>query len=101
LTFLCSTFGNSLSYASADGLEGAAFPQILSDQMLPDNKEIIIMSDMECSGDSCGAVRPGTVAYRECLLLYILEGEELYSNGSEQTASMAPTSSSSLNSTCP
>ncbi|EFW22210.1 target of Sbf [Coccidioides posadasii str. Silveira] len=56
-------FGNSLSYASEDGLSGAASPCVLKDNLIPDNKEIIIMSDKECKGDSCGTVRPGTVAY--------------------------------------
>ncbi|WEW58511.1 target of Sbf [Emydomyces testavorans] len=58
-----TTFGNSLSYASDDGLNGAASPCVLKNVLIPDNNEIIIMSDKECKGDSCGAVRPGTVAY--------------------------------------
>ena len=36
--------------------------------LLPDNEEIVIMSDRKCNGDSCGTVRPGTVAYRMLLL---------------------------------
>ncbi|EEP76627.1 predicted protein [Uncinocarpus reesii 1704] len=55
--------GNSLSYASEDGQSGSASPVVLKDAVLPDNKEIIIMTDKECKGDSCGTVRPGTVAY--------------------------------------
>ncbi|EGC47378.1 conserved hypothetical protein [Histoplasma capsulatum var. duboisii H88] len=54
--------GNSLSYASTDGCNGAASPMILADKLLPDNKEIVIMTDKPCNGD-CGTVRPGTVAY--------------------------------------
>ena len=39
--------------------------------MLGDNVEVIIMSDTACD-DDCGAVRPGTVAYRElCISLVI------------------------------
>ncbi|KAL2004362.1 hypothetical protein VTN02DRAFT_2008 [Thermoascus thermophilus] len=56
-------FGNSLSYASSDGCNGSSYPQILEDKMLPDNTEIVIMTDKECTDGSCGAVRPGTVAF--------------------------------------
>lgn len=62
-TDLRSALGNSLSYASTDGCNGAASPMILADKLLPDNKEIVIMTDKPCNGD-CGTVRPGTVAYR-------------------------------------
>ncbi|PGH18505.1 hypothetical protein AJ80_04475 [Polytolypa hystricis UAMH7299] len=54
--------GNSLSYASKDALSGCASPEVLEDKMIPDNVEVILMSDKKCNGD-CGAVRPGTVAY--------------------------------------
>jgi len=57
------TFGNSLSYASADGTEGSANPTTLSDTTLPSEAEVVIMSDNECSGDDCGYTRNGTVAY--------------------------------------
>lgn len=56
-------FGNSLSYASADGCSGASSPQVLSNTQLPSNEEIVIMSDKECNDGDCGYVRPGTVAY--------------------------------------
>ncbi|EON62098.1 hypothetical protein W97_01317 [Coniosporium apollinis CBS 100218] len=56
-------FGNSLSYAAADAKSGASSPQVLKDMTLPSNTEITIMSDKECSGDSCGYYRPDTVAY--------------------------------------
>lgn len=66
-----STFGNSLSYAAADGTTGASSPQVLTDSMLPSDKEVIIMSDKECtsSGARCGYYRPGTVAYGKRLVL--------------------------------
>ncbi|KAL1960780.1 hypothetical protein VTO42DRAFT_6610 [Malbranchea cinnamomea] len=67
--------GMSLSYASSNGLRGAASPQVLEDVLLPDNEEIVIMSDRKCDGD-CGAVRPGTVAYHGfdgASKLYLLE----------------------------
>lgn len=56
------TWGNSLSYASPDGMTGSATPEILADTMLADDIEIVIMSSAPCSGDDCGTVRPGTVA---------------------------------------
>ncbi|KAK2759080.1 target of Sbf [Arachnomyces sp. PD_36] len=55
--------GNSLSYASADGLSGSASPQCLNNELIGDNNEIIIMSDKKCNNGDCGAVRPGTVAH--------------------------------------
>ncbi|EME79386.1 uncharacterized protein MYCFIDRAFT_212204 [Pseudocercospora fijiensis CIRAD86] len=57
------TYGNSLSYASTDGCSGASSPQILKDCQLKSDTEVVIMTDKKCSGDSCGFVRPGTVAY--------------------------------------
>ncbi|EEQ88880.2 uncharacterized protein BDCG_04000 [Blastomyces dermatitidis ER-3] len=54
--------GNSLSYASEDGCTGSDSPKVLSNKMIPDNEEIVIMTDKPCNGD-CGTVRPGTVAY--------------------------------------
>ncbi|OAX79865.1 hypothetical protein ACJ72_05815, partial [Emergomyces africanus] len=54
--------GNSLSYASEDGCSGSASPTVLNNKMIPDNQEVIIMTDKPCNGD-CGTVRPGTVAY--------------------------------------
>lgn len=55
-------FGNSLSYASSDLSSGSSSPQVLKDITIPDNKEVILMSDKKCEG-GCGAVRPGTVDY--------------------------------------
>jgi hypothetical protein len=56
-------FGNSLSYASSDGCEGASSPQVLEACTLKSNNEVIVMSDKECSGNDCGYFRPGTVAH--------------------------------------
>ncbi|KAK5134351.1 hypothetical protein LTR08_006531 [Meristemomyces frigidus] len=57
------TFGNSLSYASADGCSGVSEPTTLEDTTLPSSEEIVIMSDTKCDGDDCGFVRNDTVAY--------------------------------------
>jgi len=57
------TMGNSLSYMSADTKSGSASPQVLADTLIEDNVEVILYSDKPCEGDSCGAYRPGTVAY--------------------------------------
>lgn len=58
-----SCFGNSLSYAASDGVSGAGSSQTLSDVTLASNKEFSIWSSTECSGDSCGYYRPGSVAH--------------------------------------
>lgn len=55
--------GNSLSYASTDGCSGSSSSTVLGNKMIPDNKEVVIMSDKQCKGGSCGTVRPGSVAY--------------------------------------
>lgn len=57
------TMGNSLSFAASDLKTGSASPQILADALIDDNSEVIIYSDKPCTGDTCGAYRPGTVAY--------------------------------------
>lgn len=57
------SFGNSLSYARADGKGGSSSPEVLDDCELASEDEIIIMTDKECEGDSCGYSRPGTVAH--------------------------------------
>ncbi|KAK1083510.1 target of Sbf [Friedmanniomyces endolithicus] len=56
-------YGNSLSFASSDGLSGASSSQVLKDTTLPSSAEVVIMSDSPCSGDDCGFYREGTVAY--------------------------------------
>jgi hypothetical protein len=60
-----TTFGNSLSYASADGTNGASSPQVLADVTLASDDEIIIMSDQKCGANEadCGYYRDGSVAY--------------------------------------
>jgi len=60
-----TTFGNSLSYASADGTNGASSPQTLADVTLASDDEIIIMSDQKCGANDadCGYYRDGSVAY--------------------------------------
>ena len=63
---LFSTWGNSLSYASADGTTGSASPQTLADTLIGDDVEFVVMTDNPCANGDCGTVRPGTVAYRKC-----------------------------------
>lgn len=60
-----SAFGNSLSYASADGTAGSASPQVLKNTQLPSTAELVIMTDKSCTDGSCGYYRPGNVAYRK------------------------------------
>lgn len=57
-------FGCALSLA-ADNLFGiASTPSTPKESSVPDGKEIIIMTDKQCDGDSCGFTRPGATAYR-------------------------------------
>lgn len=58
-----NNYGMSLSYLSSDGASGASSSTVLSDTKIASNNEFAIFSDKECSGDDCGYVRPGTVAY--------------------------------------
>lgn len=57
-----TVWGSSLSYVSANGESCSAGPTVFNGD-LSDGTEIAIYSDVEC-GDSCGAVRPGSVAYK-------------------------------------
>ena len=57
------TFGNSLSYASSDGVCGSTTKQTLSKTTLPSSAEVVIMTNKECAADDCGFYRNGTVAY--------------------------------------
>lgn len=66
LLMSASVFGNSLSYASSNAQSGSASSEILQDTTIPSNTEFVIMTDKDCSGDSCGYYRPGSVAKREC-----------------------------------
>lgn len=56
-------FGNTLSYLSSSGLTGAPAPQTLTNTTIPSGKEFSIFSSTPCSGDACGYVQPGSVAY--------------------------------------
>ncbi|KAK2810865.1 hypothetical protein FQN49_008504 [Arthroderma sp. PD_2] len=57
-------FGCALSYAAENIFGIATSPSVPKDKMIPDGKEIVIMTDKKCEGDSCGYSRPGAVAYR-------------------------------------
>ena len=61
----CSAFGASLSYASSDPMYPASSPEVLSNKIIEDNIEVVIMSDKMCQGDDCGFTRPDGVAYRK------------------------------------
>lgn len=58
-----SNYGSSLSYLNADGNGGTSSPTVLSNKLIGSNEEFAIYTDKECSGDECGYVRPGAVAY--------------------------------------
>ena len=61
-----SIWGNSLSYVSSDGSRCASSPTILRDGRIKDGDEIAIYSNEKCD-DSCGAIRPGSVAYSKLM----------------------------------
>ena len=56
-------FGNSLSYASADGKTCASTPQTLSNGWIDDGDEISLFTDASCDRGSCGFVREKSVAH--------------------------------------
>lgn len=58
-----SAFGNSLSYASADMLGASSSPVAFNGQLIGSNKEFVVMSGLQCQGNSCGFYRPGIPAY--------------------------------------
>lgn len=64
----CNSFGASLSYASSDGQSGAISSQVLSNAMIKDDTEVIIMTNRSCDNEGCGYTRPGGVAYRNSRL---------------------------------
>lgn len=66
-----NSFGTSLSYASADGQSGAASPQVLSNAMIEDDTEVIIMTNRSCDDGDCGYTRSGGVAYRKQRVSYL------------------------------
>ncbi|TGJ85118.1 hypothetical protein E0Z10_g3628 [Xylaria hypoxylon] len=58
-----TVWGSSLAYVDEEGSAAAASPTVLKDKLLDDTQEIAIFSDSPCD-DSCGATRPGSVAYK-------------------------------------
>ncbi|SMN20944.1 similar to Saccharomyces cerevisiae YBR162C TOS1 Covalently-bound cell wall protein of unknown function [Maudiozyma saulgeensis] len=58
-----SCFGNSISYAAADGVSGASSAYALDDITLKSGEEYMIFSGEECSGDDCGYYRENIPAY--------------------------------------
>ncbi|KAI1479065.1 hypothetical protein K445DRAFT_53731 [Daldinia sp. EC12] len=58
-----TVWGASLAYANEEGTGAAPSPTVLKDCRIDDTKEIVIASDQKCD-ESCGAVRPGSVAYK-------------------------------------
>ena len=65
------SFGASLSYASSDGQSGAASPQVLSNAMIEDDTEVVIMTNQSCDDGGCAYTRPGGVAYRKSCLRFV------------------------------
>ena len=63
-----NSFGASLSYASSNGQSGAISSQVLSNAMIEDDTEVIIMTNRSCDDGGCGYTRPGGVAYRKSRL---------------------------------
>ena len=57
------SFGNSLSYASADGKTCSSSPQILKDGWVDDSIEVALFTDAPCERGSCGYSRPKSVAH--------------------------------------
>ena len=60
-----SCFGNSISYAAANGVDGASSAYALDDITLKSGEEYMIFSGVECSGQNgdCGYYREGIPAY--------------------------------------
>ncbi|KAI0397404.1 TOS1 protein [Xylariaceae sp. FL0594] len=58
-----TVWGSSLAYVDENGSKAASSPCVLKENFLSDNQEIAIFSDVPCD-DSCGAYRPGSVAYK-------------------------------------
>lgn len=60
-----SCFGNSISFAAANGVDGASSPCALDDVTVKSGQEYIIFSGVECSGENgdCGYYREGIPAY--------------------------------------
>lgn len=58
-----STFGNSISFAASNGVDGAGSSYALDDVTLKSGQEFMIFSGVECSGNDCGYFREGIPAY--------------------------------------
>lgn len=60
-----SCFGNSISYAASNGVDGASSAYALDDVTLKSGEEYIIFSGVECNGENgdCGYYREGIPAY--------------------------------------
>lgn len=61
-----SCFGNSISFAASNGIDGASSPQALDDVLVASNHEYMIFSGNSCSDQSagdCGYTREGIPAY--------------------------------------
>lgn len=57
-------FGASTAYLNAEGTGASNVSQILTNTVIPSDKEFAIFTDSPCvAGDSCGYVRPDSVAY--------------------------------------
>lgn len=63
-----SCFGNSISFASSDGVSGASSPQALGDVLFKSDEEFIIFSGAQCPASSasgtCGYYRDDIPAYQ-------------------------------------
>ena len=58
-----SCFGNTLSYAGCNGVDGAGSPQVLGNCVIPSNQEVVLFTAEPCDA-SCGYSRPGTPAHK-------------------------------------
>lgn len=58
-----SCFGNSISYAAADGVSGAGSAYALDDITLKSGQEYMIFSGAECANGDCGYFRENIPAY--------------------------------------
>ena len=94
------SFGASLSYASSDGQSGASSPQVLSNAMIKDDTEVVIMTNQSCDDGGCAYTRPGGVAYREWCLSFQFSPVSTAKDGGDQMVSQARRRSFSLNSQC-
>ncbi|CAB66439.1 hypothetical protein POMI540_3594 [Schizosaccharomyces pombe] len=57
-----SCFGNSLSFAASNGVDGASSSQVLENILVASDKEFSIWTATECNND-CGYYLPGIPAY--------------------------------------